>query len=414
MDSVAKGLASSLYFKRPLKPSTGWSHPASAHSASQASDTHITSMGALAASLVTIVSRYCAHGALMYSTVMPVSFSKAVMWALTWSTAADQAAKVIFSPARAGGAKRPCRAAASPAPAEAVKRARRVTVGRPMLIGCSPSRTRPVESLRADHTSAASRAQPRRSRAWPEVRSDFRHEEIELPGIRREEIEGQLLDARVDSRLESRDELLGMPHQVEGRGVLVAVEAEPAEDRAQAVRRGIAVDVEVVLVGEADGGRIAPRRAGLGRQHAPGARELGRVEPRAGPICGHEAVALPGGSLDRPQRRVSPAGRDVPAGSRGNGAAGQPDRRVRSLDRPGNQPDLGDREDLASIRERLSRPESFDDREHLVHPPAPRLLRHLAGAKLPLLPADSDAEDEPALRGHVEVGEGLGGDDGIA
>src|SRR5262245_53029308 len=134
MDSVAKGLASSLYFKRPLNPSMGWSQPASAHSASQASETHITSMGALAASLVTIDSRYCAHGALMYSTVMPVSFSKAVMWALTWSTAADHAAKVIFSPACAGRASGPERAPTSPAPAEAVKRARRVMVGRPMLI----------------------------------------------------------------------------------------------------------------------------------------------------------------------------------------------------------------------------------------------------------------------------------------
>src|SRR5262245_3605236 len=164
MDSVAKGLASSLYFKRPLNPSMGWSHPASAHSASQASDTHITSMGALAASLVTIDSRYCAHGALMYSTVMPVSFSKAVMWALTWSTAADQAAKVIFSPARAGGANRLWRAAASPALAEPVKKARRVTVGRPMLIVCSFA-SAPVEWMRADHTSPASRAQPPRSRA---------------------------------------------------------------------------------------------------------------------------------------------------------------------------------------------------------------------------------------------------------
>src|SRR5262249_31096005 len=268
----------------------------------------------------------------------------AVMWALTWSTAADQAAKVIFSPARAG-ANRPWRAAASPAPAEAVRRARRGAGGRPVVMGWSLAGAARrnaaggsyVTPPRGHNRSGHALLSIRRSRARPEVRSDLLHEEIELPGIGREEIEGQLLDARVDARLESRDELLGVPHQIERCGVLVAVEAEPAEDRAQAVRRGVAVDMQMILVGEANGGRIAPRRAGLGGQQTPRAHELAHAEARAGSIRGHEAVALPGGSLDRPQRRVSPARRDVPAASRRNGAAGQPDGRMRGLHRPGDK-----------------------------------------------------------------------------
>ena len=99
IDSVQNLSTSELYFVSSLNWSTGWIHPASAHSGSQASDTHITSSGALPTNFVTIASRYCAHGRLPYSTSIPVFFSNAVMWLSTKSTAADQPLKFMDSSA---------------------------------------------------------------------------------------------------------------------------------------------------------------------------------------------------------------------------------------------------------------------------------------------------------------------------
>src|SRR5512143_1429578 len=81
------------------KPSTGASHPASAHSGSQVSDTHSTSSGARPTNFVIIVSRYCAHGALLYVTLIPYFDSNALRWLFTWSTAADQVKKLTLSAA---------------------------------------------------------------------------------------------------------------------------------------------------------------------------------------------------------------------------------------------------------------------------------------------------------------------------
>src|SRR5512140_2856798 len=111
---MQKSSVSALYFISSGKPSTGAIQPASAHSGSQLSDTHSTSSGALPTNLVTIVSRYCAHGALLYVTGTPYFCSNAVRWLLTVSTAADQVKKLSPSAASASVANGNIPAAARP------------------------------------------------------------------------------------------------------------------------------------------------------------------------------------------------------------------------------------------------------------------------------------------------------------
>src|ERR1051325_2374996 len=62
-----------------------------------------------------------------------------------------------------------------------------------------------------------------------QVRPDLPHEELELVGIRPQQPERELPDAGVDARLEARDELLRVAHQVDRLRRLVRVVAERAQ-----------------------------------------------------------------------------------------------------------------------------------------------------------------------------------------
>src|SRR5439155_11334095 len=131
--------------------------------------------------------------------------------------------------------------------------------------------------------------------------------------------------------------------------------------------------------------------------------DLRHVEAGRRAIRRHHAVAERGRALERAVRRVTLARCDVPARTGWHQTARDENAWARRLHRPRHERDLRDPEVPAFVREPLVRPEARDDLEHLVHPAAARLLRHLDRAELLLVPADPDAEDDAAAGGAAEI-----------
>ncbi len=95
------------------------------------------------------------------------------------------------------------------------------------------------------------------------MRSNLAHKQVELLGIGREKIERQLLHTRINTGLDTGDKVFRSPHEIDRRGVFIVVVGKPLQHRAQALGRGLRIDVEMVLMGKAQGRRVAALRASL-------------------------------------------------------------------------------------------------------------------------------------------------------
>src|ERR1700687_1853966 len=196
-------------------------------------------------------------------------------------------------------------------------------------------------SLRARGGPAGARAQ---------VGVDLFHEQIQLCRVSAQHAERDLVHPRVDARLETRNEVLRPTHQVQGGGVLIFIVAKACEDARQPLRRGLEVDVHVVLVRESERPRVPANGACLRTNDVPARHELRHIEPRGRAVGGHQPVPQRGSTLERALRRIPFAAGNVPARARRDQAPRDEDRGPGRLNRSGLQPDLGDLEVAGVVR----------------------------------------------------------------
>jgi hypothetical protein len=87
---------------------------------------------------------------------------------------------------------------------------------------------------------------------------------------------------------------------------------------------------------------------------------------------------------------------------------GEPDRRMRLLDRPAGHRDIGKFADVALAADIVLGPQALDELEALLEAVHASAARHPKGVELDIAIAEPDAEDEVAAPDRVERGDALG------